>query len=146
MNIYNALKDTFKYFTSWIILFVVFHKYTNNILNLRLLTILTFIGGFYISFIYPNYYLFKISGIQVNVHTLLERCITEFFLHFMLLLVVLLLCSDSYDFLSYQTLNSLMFIIVYLMVLDVRIIYNLRKQDMLNIFIVSLIVYTIVTL
>lgn len=133
MNLLNTYLDISKYFTSWIILLVISHRYTSKVFNLILLTLLTCVGGLYISFVYPKFYQFQFSSLQITVSTFTERSITEFFIHFLLLLFVLNIYNDNYMFFSSQSLNSIIFIIVYLLMIDVRKVYHLRYSDIAKI-------------
>lgn len=123
----------FKYFTSWVALLVIFSTYTGNVFNLLLLTLLTCIGGLYISFVYPKYYKFRFGLLEIKVNTLLERYALEFFVHFALLLYVYIKYRDNYTIFSYQTLNSIMLFVAYLLITDVKIMYNLRNIDIFRI-------------
>ena len=129
MSLLNNYFYVFKYLTSWVALLVVFHTYTYNVFNLLLLTLLVCVGGFYISFVYPKYYTYQFASLQIKINTIMERCALEFLVHFALLLYVFKTYRCKYNIVSYQTLNSIMLILAYFIMIDVRTMYNLRTMD-----------------
>lgn len=130
-----------KYFTFWIAILLLFYNYTSHIFNLYFLTLLTVIGGFYISFCNPKYYSFQFSSYTLKVDTVFERCIIEFCVHLMLFVFVILNNDKNYSIFSYQTVNSLLFIIIYLLIVDAKNMYHIESIDIATIVLIFVPIY-----
>lgn len=128
-----------KYLTLWIAVLVLFNKYTSKIFNLLFLTLFILIGGVYISFVSPKYYLFRFSNLLLKVDTVITRCFIEFFVHFLMFVFIIMNQYKIHKLFSVQTLNSILFIITYLLIVDVRTLYHLQTHDMVNIIIILVI-------
>lgn len=134
-----------KFLTLWVSVLVLFHTYTSKVFNLVILTILTCIGGLYISFVYPGYYSFRFLSYTIKVDTLAHLLMGEMF-HLILFLFIFNYYNKAYHIISYQTINSILLIIVYLLIVDIENVYNLRKHDIQNIItlvFITLIIYEI---
>ncbi len=134
-----------KYLTLWIAMLVIFHKYTSQIFNLLFLTMLILIGGVYISFVSPKYYLFRFSNHLLKVDKLMERCFIEFFVHFLMLLFIIMNQYKIHQLFSVQTLNSILFTITYLLIVDVKTVYNIQNIDIINILMFFVVSYVLST-
>jgi hypothetical protein len=132
-----------KFLSIWVWILVILHHYTNNVFNLVFLTLFVCVGGAYISFVHPKYYLFTFDSIEIKTEGVMKLLAIEIIFHFLLLMYVIKLYKNEYSLLSYQTLNSILLIILYFTLVDMYKLYHLRNNDILMIcmtFIVILLV------
>lgn len=129
----------FRFLSVWVILLTLAHTYTANVFNLVVLVFLVFVGGAYIAFVYPKYYKFRFASIKLKIDNPILLFLIEFVVHFMLLAFVLRQYSNTYTLLSWQTLNSIVLLLAYLLLHDVKSIYDLRNVDIRNITITSIV-------
>lgn len=119
----------FKYLSIWIWILVILHQYTSNVFNLLFLTLFVWIGGAYISFIYPKYYMFKFGSIEIKIEQFITLLAIEIIFHFLLFVFVFTHYRNKYILFSYQTLNSVLLLIVYYFLIDIQQIYHIQVKD-----------------
>lgn len=135
----NEYLRLFRFLSVWVILLTLAHSYTAHTFNLVFLALFVLVGGFYIAFIYPKYYTFRFATIKLKIDNPILLFLIEFSVHFMLLVFVLQRYSNTYTLFSWQTLNSIALIVMYLLFIDLTAVYHLRNVDICNIVIVCVV-------
>lgn len=133
----------FKYLSIWIWILVILHRYTSNTFNLIFLTLFVCIGGAYVSFVNPKYYLFKFGSIKIKTEHLIKLLTIEVVFHFMLLMFVFTYYGNKYTLFSHQTLNSILLLIVYYFLINVQQMYHIQEKDILIITLVFIIILSL---
>jgi hypothetical protein len=139
----------FRFLTTWVILLTLLSHVYGDIaktFNLVFLALCTFIGGSYIAFIYPRYYTFKFGSLFLKIDNSIHLFLFESIVHFVLLVYILQRYNNTYTLLSWQTMNSIALLCVYLLLHDVNAVYHLRTIDIRNIvmaFTVALLLYVV---
>lgn len=128
-----------RYLSLWVIGLVLAHRYTFQIFNLQLLAITIFVGGFYIAFIYPRYYEFHYLSKTLTIDNVFILTITEVVFHLLTLLFVLYIYGDTYNIISIQTLNSILLLILYILIVDLEKTYKLTFKNVLHIILIIIV-------
>lgn len=125
-----------KFLSIWVWILVILGKYTSHVFNLFFLTLFVCVGGAYISFVHPKYYSFSFHSINIRTTKVWIRLAIEVIFHLLLLIYVLKLYKDKCSLFSYQTLNSVLLLIIYCIIVDVYKMYHLKYRDILTICII----------
>jgi hypothetical protein len=129
-----------KFLSIWVWILVILHQYTSNVFNLIFLTLFVCVGGSFISFVYPKYYSFSFGSINTKIKSLWKRLVIEIIFHLLLLIYVITLYKDKYSLFSYQTLNSVLLLIIYCIIIDVYEMYHLQQKDILIICMIFVVI------
>jgi hypothetical protein len=133
----------FKFLSIWVWILVILHSYTSDVFNLIFLTLFVLTGGAYISFVHPRYYSFSFGCITIKTDALWKRLTIEIIFHFLLLMYVMIIYQNKYALFSYQTLNSVLLLIVYFIIINVRKMYHLQNNDILMICMIFIVILLI---
>jgi hypothetical protein len=135
----------YKFFTFWVFLLVLFSKYTYKYFNLEYLTFIVLTVGLYLSYINPRFYRFELFGKQYELRDTLEKFfIADLIFHIATFYYVYEVYGDEYrnlDNKNNRTLNSLLLLLVYYLLIDFDNLYNINKKELTTVFLVANIIY-----
>lgn len=125
-----AFTNVHLFFTLWVLLLMVFYKYTLEYFDMLYLVLIVFCIGCYVSFIDPRYYVAYVFGEEYKFEGLARFCCVDM-IHLMLLMVVL--CNKVFtdDRNIYKTLNSILLVIIYIGMIDPVQIYRTHNWRIL---------------
>lgn len=133
-----------KFFTTWVFLLVVFHKYTATKINLVLLVVVVFVVGSYFSFIYPQLYKVNIGNDVYVYHSTMRLLVADILIHAGMLVFIILKYSNYYHVLSSQTYNAILLMLVYLLLFSTHNVYGVAITTLILPIITAMLVYIIV--
>lgn len=132
------------FFTTWVVLLLVFHDYTHRYIDLFFLTFVTLFCGLYVSLVSPRKYSFVLFG-----DTYFLTGIDRFFaVDIVFHIIAFIFVYSRYH--SYYTpasidgkfLSALLIIAAYLILVDAKRQYMTSKPEMYGVLVLSVIVYT----
>lgn len=114
------------FFTLWVILLMVFYKYTLAWFDLYYLVIIVFCIGSYVSFVDPQYYIADIFDREYKFEGLPRLCCVDM-IHFLMLLIVI--CNPRFvnNRSIFKTYNSILLVLVYLIMIDPIKVYRSER-------------------
>lgn len=133
------------YLTYWVVVFIIFHKYTHIFFDLHLLTLFTFTGGTYIFYYIPGY-LPVYKNNKVYKWRDWKLHLTHIVTHILPLCFIVWLygvCPHK-TFQKNELLKSLFSIcllFIYYLFTNYTKIYHIQKRDIVVIVILTFIVY-----
>lgn len=136
LSLFDKYFTIFKFLSTWVLILVLLHQYTNNIFNLMFLTLFICIGCTYICFVYPRYYSFQFNEIDIKTTNVVQLLAIDILFHILLLVYVIKLYKNKYTLFSPQTFNAIMLIVFYSIVTDVKQLYHIRNYDIFLIIVI----------
>lgn len=131
--------NLFDFFTTYLLLLVIFNKYTAKHIDLFFLTIITLFMGIFISYYHPKYYHFVFNNHEYNMSGY-RRWIVDA-IHIALFIYTSLYVANTTN--QYTITNSILILIVYLFLFDIEKVYRVNKQDLIVIGLIIIILYII---
>jgi hypothetical protein len=140
----------FLFFTLWVIILVVLHKYTFRYIDLLYLTFITLVVGSYISFINPGYILFKVNDKEtIKFEGFNKIIITDLASHLFIFLFIYFWYYDYYKVKDKNLiLNSVLLLFIYFIIttihlqrLSVETVYNVKIINLLIVFVIASCLY-----
>ncbi len=130
------------FFTTWNVIFVIFHKYTFNKINLLYLSFITLMGGLYISFINPRRFKFTFGNLKLTFDGLSKFIYVDIPYHIAIFLWVY--CMYNMYYKSNKDVNlliSFLIFVLYASIINIRRVYGISFLEFLLVFAVSNLVY-----
>jgi hypothetical protein len=136
------------FLTTWIVILVLFHKYTHKYINLLYLTFLAFAVGSYLSFINPGFYTLPLSRKEnIIFHGWHRFIIIDVAIHFLFFCFVYYFYYDFYKTgktvsgrrISNNTICAICIVILYLSILSYNCVTKIYKIGLVELVIVSII-------
>jgi hypothetical protein len=110
------LLNTTLFLTFWVVILVVFHKYTHKYIDLLYLTFLCFVMGSYISFVKPGYFVLHGGSNDIVFSGFHKFVIVDVAVHFFFLLFVYQLYYSFYKPVKLNlVISAIVLIFVYVM-------------------------------
>lgn len=136
--------DIMKFFTVWVIILVVLHRFTSSRINLVFLTLTVFVIGSYFSFVYPRLYKLHI-GDSTYIYSSIQRfIIVDCLAHFCTFAFVALLYADTYQLMSSQTLVAFALVMVYLYLFKTTSVYGVTLRELSVPILMSVLMYVVI--
>ncbi len=135
----------YKFFTLWVVLLVLFNKYTYKYVNLEYLTFITLIVGLYLSYINPKFYRFKILDKWYEIRKTCEKFfLVDLLFHILTFYFVYKTYHNEYIKYDKRTFSSLLLILVYYLLIDINKVYNISAKELIGVFMIVNIIYLII--
>jgi hypothetical protein len=131
------------FFTFWVIILVIFHKYTHRYFDLLYLTFITCVIGLYLSFIHPQEYNFILFDKNYSFKTLDKFIIVDLIFHILVFVYIFNIYNHKFK-ISVPFLNSLLIILLYAISVNLHKVYNIRIFEFLSVVIVTNLLYIII--
>lgn len=133
----------FRFFTTWMIVLVIFHHTTHRYINLLLLATVTAVVGLYLSFVNPRRFVFYFEGERYEYTGLQKFIIVDIMFHVLMLYFVWLRYGGHYLTCEVGHLDmvAVALLVGYVLAHDVQRIYGIHVVEMLAVGIVGLCVY-----
>ncbi len=130
------------FFTTWNLLFVIFHKYTYDKINLLYLSFITLICGLYISFINPKKFVFKFDNEKYIFDGWSKSVYVDIPFHIAIFLWVYFMYNNYYKKQRNDTLYiSFLIFVFYICIINVSSVYYISFIEFLIVFTVAHLVY-----
>ena len=134
----------FKFFTTWSLIMVMFHKYLYKYVNLLLITFITLVIGLYLSFINPRRFVWYFDKVRYEYTGLQKFIIVDMIFHLLVFYYIYSLYGKYYTsktFFNSKTFIALSIYLIYILTHDIKKLYGINKYEGACIFVVSLILY-----
>ena len=138
------LFGSLQFLTLWILILVIFHKYTYQYLDLMYLTFISLIVGSYISFINPKMYVVNNKPDEEIVLKNFHRfVIVDLSVHLFCFVFIWYYYYDYYKHLNSMIplVTSILVLIVYTLNIDVAKVYRLQFKELLYTTLLSTMLY-----
>lgn len=138
---------SFKFFTTWVLVMALFHKYVFDKVNLLFLSWMTCIVGLYFSFINPRKFVFYFEGLKYEYTGLEKFIIVDILFHVLVLIAIYQYYGAYYKSIGLgnsQTLIALVIMMIYLAMFDVKKIYGVSYYEMTAMVVVAGILYVLI--
>lgn len=136
-----------RFFTTWLLILVIFHKYVHPYVNLLLLAFVTATIGLYFSFINPRRFVFYMQGERYEYTGLEKFIIVDMFFHLLVLYFVWSMYGPYYmsqDTWTYHgTWAAFGLLALYALITNIKRIYGVSFIETISVFIIALIAYTL---
>jgi len=127
-----------KFYTVWNIILVLFKNLTIYYFDIHLSTLFVFLCGFYLSFIYPKYYIFILNNKKIKITGWLRFIIVDIIFHTIPLIYII---NIKYEYNKQKILNQLILFFIYLFFNNIFHIYNIRLIDYYRLILFLVIVF-----
>jgi len=132
------------FFTLWVFILVVFHKYTKKIFSLPFLTFIIMFMGFYISYINPRKYYIDYNGTQIIIDGY-KKIILDFLFHIVPFFFIYFKYGIEPVFNNIKIIPSILLIILYNLSYCPDKIYHLPKHEIAVVSLLSLVSYILIS-
>lgn len=133
----------FRFFTTWMVLLVLFHHHTHKHINLLLLATVTLVVGLYLSFVNPRKFVFYFEGVRYEYTGLQKFIIVDVIFHVMLMYFVWSRYKGHYVLWEPRTLAAIALLLLYILLHDIKRIYGVHWLEVLAVGFAGLCIYTI---
>lgn len=148
-SVYHFSKQylyAFKFFTTWVFILAICHRYLHQYVNLLYLSFITMIVGFYLSFINPRRFVFYFENERYEYTGIQKFIIVDMIFH---ILVFTLLAEKYGSFYNGGGIDSrlcvaLLVICIYIYMYDPQRVYGITMIEIYTIFFVANILYFLV--
>lgn len=142
-GMYNRYLYAFRFFTTWMIVLVVFHHTTHRYINLLLLATVTAVVGLYLSFVNPRRFVFYFEGERHEYTGLQKFIIVDIMFHVLMLYFVWSRYGRHYMRCGIGELDvvALALLVGYVLTHDVRKVYGIHVVEMLAVGVVGVCLY-----
>ena len=127
-------------FTTWLVLLILFYKFTSKFIDLLLLALCVFCACIYISYIYPRKYDITVFGIQQEYSG--YWLIIPDIIHLLLLLAAIYIIN-IYGTNIYKIIGSISLLYIYILCFNIEKLYGISKEKMYIIGSYAIIVYLV---
>lgn len=143
INIDMLFTNIHIFFTTWVVIIIIFHKYTHRVLDLLLLSFITMFCGLYFSIINPRKFCFILFGEYYVLEGADRFVIIDMFFHVLAFMFVYCTYREYYLPFTVNTrfIITLCLLIFYLLIIDASKLYIVSKENLLGISALSLLVY-----
>ena len=128
------------FFTFWVVLLIIAHRYTSPHIDLLYLSFVTMIMGIYLSYIHPRYYKFDLQGEHVISKPIDKFLIIDLVFHILAFVYI----ATKYGRQSTTDLkftSALAIFSVYMIVINSTQVYHIRSFEILTVFTVANLMY-----
>ena len=136
----------FKFFTTWVLILIIFHKYIHNYINLLYLSFITLICGLYLSFINPRKFVFYFDGKKYIYNGIEKFIIVDMFFHILVFYFVYTHYNIYYRTSGYDVklIWALLIILLYVIFTNIKKIYGISFWEMGLVFVIANILYYLI--
>lgn len=130
------------FFTTWVVILVIFHKYTHKYLDLLYLTFVTCLIGLYISYIHPQKYDFILNYKNYTIKSLDKFILVDLLFHIIAFLFIFAKYNHKFE-LNIPFLNSICIILLYSISMNLYQVYGIRQFELLTVMVIANLLYII---
>lgn len=132
----------YHFFTLWVLLISILHKYTSHYIDIFFLAILVCVMGSYVSFVDPGYISFSLFGENYLFKGWTKVCVVD--ATHLLLFLGAWYCWSIYGTNGRKIINSIILSILYMFLVDVKKVYNVSNMNRLaTLGVITLLLYGI---
>lgn len=144
MDIEKNYLYAFRFFTCWMIIMIIFHHYTHKYINLLYLSLVTMIGGLYLSFINPRKFIFYFEGVRYEYTGIQKFIIVDLIFHILAFYFIYCRYSKYYtNMFDMKFLISCIILFIYMLSYNIRKVYGISLMELFSVCIISTIIYFI---
>lgn len=132
------------FFTSWLFLLVVFHRYTHMYIDLLYLSFVVLCVGLYISYVHPRFYRFVLFDKEYKL-TGVDKFMIDLFFHLGIFWFVYLNYSGSTR-IDYKFLVAVFLLCLYSIMIKVSSVYCVKLYELFSVIIIASIMYVLIFL
>ena len=134
------------FFTLWMVIMIIFHKYLYKYINLLYLSFITLIIGIYISYINPREFKFRLFDEEYVLQNGEKFIVVDLFFHILAFIYIYHLYSSYYNPLKINIafLISLIIILVYSIMINVYSVYHIHYFELFSVFMIGNLIYLLI--
>lgn len=132
----------FNFFTTWMVIFVIFHRYVYKHINLLYLSFITLICGLYFSFVNPRKFVIYIDNVRYEYNGVQKFIIVDMFFHVSVFAYIYCMYSSYYkNVIDSKLLLSVIILMLYLFLVNVKKTYGLHVGEICVVVFVANLLY-----
>lgn len=145
-TIANKFTNIYLFFTFWMIILTLFHKYVYKYINLLYLSFITLIIGIYMSYINPREFTFILFNESYTLRGVEKTIIVDLFAHLLIFVYIYTLYYKYYTPFRIDTalLLSIVIIIIYTFLINIQKLYNANYYELFSIGVIANLLYLII--
>jgi hypothetical protein len=125
----SAFCATFRYFSTWVLLLVVFHKYTHDFIDLYFISGIVFVLSMFVSYISPGYLNYEQNGNVYKIEGPLKVLI-DVTIHILPFVFISLYYGQNIQS-GLCLSNAMLIMLIYLILFDPKRVYNVGDKSVL---------------
>jgi hypothetical protein len=134
------------FFTTWLIILVVFNPQVYKYVNLIYLSFIVMMGGLYLSFINPRRFVCYVGATRLEFTGPQKFVIIDMFFHILVYLYIANKYKGIYGHFDLRTLSAVLLIMAYLLFIkfDVKAVYGVQFWELAVVMFVAHLSYILV--
>ena len=146
MEFTNKFTNIHLFFTFWLIILTLFHKYVYKYVNLLYLSFLTLIIGSYMSYINPREFTFILFNESYTLQSGDKLIIIDLFAHFIIFAYIYTRYHKYYTPFRLDTalLLSITLLLIYTFSINIKNLYQANYYELFSIGVVANLLYLII--
>jgi len=142
----NKFTNIYLFFTFWMIILTLFHKYVYKYVNLLYLSFITLIIGIYMSYINPREFKFILFHESYTLKSGDKLLIVDLFAHLFIFLYIYSIYHKYYTPFRVDTplLLSIVILLIYTFSINIKNLYSANYYELFSIGIVANLLYLII--
>lgn len=130
------------FFTLWVLILVLFHKWSHKYIDLIYLTFVVMISGLYISTIHPRQYNFWLFDERYTLKSWDRFIIADMFFHIGAFIFIASVYKSKFRP-NQKFFSAVALICLYSLIINPKDIYNLRTFELLSVILVATLLYVL---
>ena len=131
------------FFTTWVFLLILFHKFTSKYFNLLYLAWVTCLVGLYLSYVNPRKYNFTLFDESYELNRADKFILVDMFFHIGVLVFAITMYNSKHK-IDNKFIASLSLIILYFATVNTKELYQIPTYELASVFIVVNLLYIII--
>lgn len=142
----NKFTNIYLFFTFWLIILTLFHKYVYKYINLLYLSFLTLIIGSYMSYINPREFKFILFNESYKLESGDKLIIIDLFAHLLIFVYIYSLYYKYYTpfRVDIPLLLSILVLLIYTFLINIKNLYNANYYELFSIGVIGNLLYLII--
>ena len=136
--------DLLSYFTFWVLLLVIFHKYTHKVFSLPYLIFIVLTLSIYIFYINPGKIYIRYTNGERNELTGYKKIVVDIIFHYCLFAFVFLTYGMEPFFNNWKIISSLLLMLIYILLYCPSDIYLLINDKIIMLIFINTIIYCLI--
>ena len=142
----NKFTNIYLFFTFWLIILTLFHKYVYKYVNLLYLSFVTLIIGSYMSYINPREFTFVLFNESYTLRGIEKTIIIDLFAHLLIFVYIYSLYYKYYTpfRVDIALLLSISILLIYIFSINIKNLYKANYYELFSIGVVANLLYLII--
>lgn len=132
------------YFTFWVLLLVIFHKYTHKVFSLPYLIFIVLTSSIYIFYINPGKFYIRYNNGELYELQGYKKIIVDIIFHYCVFAFIYLTYGMEPFFNNWKIISSLLLMLIYTLLYCPSDIYFLRNDKIVMLIFMNTIIYCLI--